>query len=1189
MTVITLTALVYLVAYSRINVQNEAEEVAKSIARHYQKLDEVYELVEQDLPTFKAELGVDFLVYDESGKLISWTNNLIIPPLEQFLIAPSEYILAGRQGEYLFKAFDKVGERGYKVIAYIPIRRIFDSDLRSFADEYNRDIIPNYLEIGYNSNSVPISFNGKELFSVQWTGQSYYTKDANHLILLIIALFFTSLFWSIYYLSVLIKSKRGFVYGGSFLLGSMILIRVVMIWTQFPSAYFRLGVFAKSTFRFEWFYSSLGDALLNVVALITLLIFALFQKDNFSHWVNGPAKRWTAYVSILAGYFAFYLFADTIQILLAHSQLSLDITDTLQFPLERVAAYLLISLFGILYFLITYFGFEIFRQADGNRNLFLKTHLICLVIAGISLISYDAVWLVLSGNLLYQIVVFQFSLPANLKKLRFNSLNYLMLSAVLLAMAGAILIYKSYEKKETNRIRKFATYLQLDRDIDGEYLLSTIMKKIRNDLVINSKMINPQSQRESIVRRIQRNYFNTYFNNYEIEIALFDADGNSISQKYQGLTFAELKSKYNSPEFATAYPDIYYDSQMDLRKRRKFVCFVELERYQTTTGYLEIELRLKKFSGKRVLPQLLVDQTQRSASDYDYAIYVDNNLIYKSGSFDYESKVDAKLLEQTGLYEDGIESQGYYLMGAKSGEKTILICSEVYPTINIVSNFSFLFALFFGVASIILLLNYLLMPKDVAQLSFSTKILLYSGASFIIPLVLVGIAVMTSTDVSNRKEIDKSNLKKTLVMTEVVNDHLSSFYERDINKEMLGNEILELANHSGMDLNIYGTNGRLLASSTPMIFESNVISEYLVAEAMEQLVQRRKESLIVDESIGDFIYKTSYVSIVSPETGELLGILGSPYFASKNHLKRQQLQVFGNIINIFTFVFILSILIAYFIISRLTRPIVAIADRLHETGFVEANQPIEWKADDEIGTLVHEYNTMLDKLETTKIELARNEKEAAWREMAKQVAHEIKNPLTPMKLTIQHLQRILDAQEGDKKSLDILVNQIDTLDEIVTSFSHFAKMPTPEREPFDIRQILEKSVDLHVDKHIEKELGEGEYIVTGDKKLFGRIFNNLILNAFQAMKDLQNPTLWVKLMKKKDHVLIEFRDQGDGIPSDIQDKIFTPNFSTKETGSGIGLAVAKRGIEHAGGDIWFETKANHGTTFYIELPLTNLS
>lgn len=1145
-----------------------------------------YELIEDQVPFFQPILGIDFLVYNQKGKLVSWTDNLLIPPVESFILAPSEPLLSNQQGEYLFKTYDRITEDGaYKVIAFVPVRRVFDSILRSFPDEYNRDIIPNNIEIGYGSQSIPIVFEGRPLFNVQWTGRSNYPPEANQLILLTIILFFAGLYLATYYLALWFKHKKGFVYGAIFLIGAVVFMRGVMIIAEFPSAYFRLGVFAGSTFSFEWFYSSLGDALLNVLALNLFLVYVLAQKENFATWTNKKWVQSVSYFSILLGYFAFYLFADTVQIVLAHSQLSLDISESLEFPVERVFAYALVALFAILYFLITYFGFESYRYIGGNRRQFIVLHSVCLTVSAAVLYNYDNIWLVLVGNLIYQVVVFQFRLPDNLKKLRFDSLNYFMLSAILLAMTGSILIYKSFEKKETNKIRKFATYLQLDRDIDGEYLLSNLMTQIRNDVVINSKMINPQSQRASIIQRIKRTYFNTYFNNYEIDISLFDEQGRAISSKHHGKTIDELKEIYQSPAFATSYPGIYYDGQMDLQKRKKFVCFVELERYRNVTGYLEIELRLKKFSGKRVLPQLLVDRTQRSTTDYDYAIYQRGELIYKSGEFDYESIVSEELLNNSQLYTSGIEEEGFFHLGSKSGEKSILISSPVYSNTSIISNFSFLFALFLGVASVIFFLNYLLLPNDTIQLNFSTKILLYSGASFIIPLVLVGMAVMTSTDVSNRNEIDKSNLKKALVMTEDVNDHLSSFYDRKVNKEQLENDIAELAHHSGMDLNVYSKEGRLLASSTPMIFESNIVSEYLVSEAMDQLVRRGKESLILDESIGDFLYKTSYVSVLSPESGQLLGVLAAPYFASKNHFTRQQLQVFGNIINIFTFVFILSILIAYFIISKLTKPIVAIADRLHQTGFVQANEPIEWKTDDEIGTLVNEYNNMLSKLESTKVELARNEKEAAWREMAKQVAHEIKNPLTPMKLTIQHLHRIMGEKEGDKKSLEILLSQIDTLDEIVTSFSHFAKMPTPEREPFDIRKILEKSIDLHVDKDIDKNLEAGEFIIMGDKKLFGRIFNNLILNAFQAMKAEEKPLLQVSMQQLLDSVQIRFKDIGEGIPQEIQEKVFTPNFSTKETGSGIGLAVAKRGIEHAGGDIWFETQEGVGTTFFIKLPL----
>jgi signal transduction histidine kinase len=191
-----------------------------------------------------------------------------------------------------------------------------------------------------------------------------------------------------------------------------------------------------------------------------------------------------------------------------------------------------------------------------------------------------------------------------------------------------------------------------------------------------------------------------------------------------------------------------------------------------------------------------------------------------------------------------------------------------------------------------------------------------------------------------------------------------------------------------------------------------------------------------------------------------------------------------------------------------------------------------------------------------------------------------------MKLTIQHLQRILSSKQENNKSLDLLLNQIDVLDEIVTSFSHFAQMPTPLAEPFDVIYVLEKSIDLHVDKSIEKVILSDKAVILGDEKLFGRVFNNLILNAFESMKKIKHPNVQVKLeIEGGNRVKISIQDFGEGIPDDVQGKVFIPNFTTKETGSGIGLAVAKRGIEHAGGEIWFETTLNKGTVFYIAMPL----
>jgi two-component system nitrogen regulation sensor histidine kinase NtrY len=234
------------------------------------------------------------------------------------------------------------------------------------------------------------------------------------------------------------------------------------------------------------------------------------------------------------------------------------------------------------------------------------------------------------------------------------------------------------------------------------------------------------------------------------------------------------------------------------------------------------------------------------------------------------------------------------------------------------------------------------------------------------------------------------------------------------------------------------------------------------------------------------------------------------------------------------------------------------------------------------------------KLEASKDALTKSEKESAWREMAKQVAHEIKNPLTPMKLTLQHLKRILDKDGQDlksasSKSIHTLLDQVENLSDIATSFSSFAKMPVPKNEKFEISSVLKNVLDLYKNNEqaeIIAEIQTGYFHVMGDEQLMNRIFNNLIINALQSIPNDRKPEVIVYLYQTQlNKVQVKIKDNGTGISDSIKDKVFVPNFSTKYAGSGIGLAIAKRGVEQAGGKIWFETVAGQGTSFFVELPL----
>jgi nitrogen fixation/metabolism regulation signal transduction histidine kinase len=262
--------------------------------------------------------------------------------------------------------------------------------------------------------------------------------------------------------------------------------------------------------------------------------------------------------------------------------------------------------------------------------------------------------------------------------------------------------------------------------------------------------------------------------------------------------------------------------------------------------------------------------------------------------------------------------------------------------------------------------------------------------------------------------------------------------------------------------------------------------------------------------------------------------------------------------------------------------------------FGKSNEKIQYEARDEIGALVRAYNHMVDELADSADKLARSERESAWREMAKQIAHEIKNPLTPMKLSVQHLQRssgddAAKLKQNLKRITQTLIEQIDHLSAIATEFSNFAKMPRTNNEEMDLKEKIIKIVKLfHSTEEIEIQTSFSNRvpaIVLADREQLSRVFINLVKNAIQAIPEDRKGKISISLETTENEAIVKIMDNGRGIPVELGDKLFQPNFTTKSSGMGMGLAIVKNIIEHAGGKIRYETIPAEGTTFIVELPL----
>jgi signal transduction histidine kinase len=459
-------------------------------------------------------------------------------------------------------------------------------------------------------------------------------------------------------------------------------------------------------------------------------------------------------------------------------------------------------------------------------------------------------------------------------------------------------------------------------------------------------------------------------------------------------------------------------------------------------------------------------------------------------------------------------------------------------------------------------------------------------------MVVAGVTLFYNVKEYRQKHQDDLN-EKMKSISEEIDMRLTD--KREITPELeewLREELAKLSNIFRTDINIYGTDGRLIASSRFEIFDRGLVSSRINARANYEVYQNYSISYFQPESIGRLSYLSAYRPIIN-NNGDYLGVINLPYFIRQDNYSQEISTFIVAFINLYVLLFLASIIAAVFIANQITRPLVVIQENLQKMQLGKRNEPIQYNRKDEIGSLVREYNKKVDELAVSAELLARSERESAWREMAKQIAHEIKNPLTPMKLNIQYLQRAKGKNEEYNEFLDrvtsTLIEQIDNLSNIATEFSNFAKIPTARNQVFCLAEQLKKSIDLY-ESHSEIDIkfdsnGYENIQVNADREQLSRAIINLIRNAIQAIPEGRKGEIKMKLDRRQHMAVISVKDNGSGIDAELRDKLFSPSFTTKTSGMGLGLSIVKNIVENFAGKIWFETEMGKGTTFYLEIPV----
>ena len=400
-------------------------------------------------------------------------------------------------------------------------------------------------------------------------------------------------------------------------------------------------------------------------------------------------------------------------------------------------------------------------------------------------------------------------------------------------------------------------------------------------------------------------------------------------------------------------------------------------------------------------------------------------------------------------------------------------------------------------------------------------------------------------------------------------------------------EVLRLSDVHNLEINIYNVEGQMLVSARPGEIHSEYVDRQVPQSALDRLkVQNR---VVLQESRDNNLYLSDY-TVLKNSSGAPIAILNLPYKQDKAVSQKDLPEFLGSIGLTYLFLFIAAIGITILLSNSITKDFSLLNEKLQTMDLNAHNETIPWNNDDEIGSLIRSYNEMLAKLSESRLLLAKTEREGAWREMARQVAHEIKNPLTPIKLSVQHLQATSQFDDNDwqnkfKTTMAMIIQQIESLDRIASEFSDFAKLHQGVQEKVDVELAINDVVTLFSNTSVEFDTADVNpgLFVQIDPDAFRRVLGNVIKNVTQALSETQNPKISLRSKQDGESILVEIADNGPGISEELRDKIFRPNFTTKTSGTGLGLAICQQILEVANGHI--SIKSTTPTTFQISLPI----
>ncbi|MCH2045900.1 MAG: ATP-binding protein [Saprospiraceae bacterium] len=1200
------------------NKLHKTEEEFNRVIKDKNFLDlAVNELLSEDSIVQYQAKPFTLLIYSEYDSLIFWSNNKISPYRsdikyvndrisEKYKIRGSLYLKI--QAPYEVKKNNRV--YSYNLVGLIPIYARYPIQNNYLSDHF--ELMPKQFSDYIIATDKESNYEIRDLSGTKIT---YLTAKKNYpsqpFIIWAFVLYFITSFLTILlvqWFSSYLRKTNGTVLGICSMILGIIVLRILGVYLNFPNVIDDIEVFniKFSPYRELWF-RSLGEFILDVILLFWGVLFIRNSLRKVPLRIPDSVDMQygvitLSYVVLATSIWGIY---NILRVVILQSSISFEFSDLSKLDFFSFVALGTIAFLFLGLFILNNQLFRIHRNyviSDKNRAILLvivwSLWLIFWIAIGLSFIKI----LVFSGILFLYVFLLNFFVSL-------DDTSFLWVGVWLTFFAGfSTFLFEDINTEKDLLLRKtFAKRVASERNFEMEKLFDQIGEEILEDGYFKIYFASIVIPRRQAPERILYRYLdNNFFGRFDYNIHIYDRDNEIITprdgtEKYYSEFSSIINDKNNT--IKVGQKDIYFHS--DPEGSYRYIAHFPIKEKGNLLGTIFIEFLPKKGSKKSNIYEELLSlpkvRLEQLYDKYSYAMYKLNVLVEEHND-NFPSTFN---LAQEQIQDDSYkivydkEGLGYVLYKGKNGYVSVVtLPSRQFLSVSI---FSYIYV--FGVLILVLILaldylyNKLVRKKSLLGFNFDNSlrdkiqrgILLMTLTSFVIVAII--------TIIYSRQEYNdyhRSRLKRKIDST--AENALLHILQNSDKEKISIPDPSDLSKIHSIDVNLYDLKGRLISTSEDAVFERRLLGRQMNRVAFFKMLSGENE-FIQSEEINHFEYLAAYVPLKDKDD-KTIAYLNLPYDLAGSSTTQSQAQetaqFLGALLNAYVMLLILAGGGAFLIANTIADPLRVIGEKLDKVKLGTKNEAIQWNNNDEIGELIKQYNKMVAALEESAKELTRTQRESAWRDMAKQVAHEIKNPLTPMKLNIQLLQRVLSinpekAQKMVGRVSSALIEQIDNLAHIASEFSNFAKMPTAHNEVLNLKELIQSVYDLFKEEEniqLSLDLPHIENVVIfADKNQMMRVLNNLVKNAIQAIPEDRDGLVDISLKIIDNKALIEVRDNGCGIPDHRREDVFIPNFTTKNSGTGIGLSMSKTIVDMAQGKIYLESELDKGTQFFVELPL----